>query len=695
MKPEFSIFKTVKANVPTGTQTLEAFLEQVKLGKDQSILKQVMQVREAKDKTERDLLKKSLKAVSISGVFNKRDTNNLASYSGLLQIDLDHVGSEYVERVKEELNKLPFIRAVFRSPSGDGVKGIALVNGREDHEDSAKKIQEYFKDSLKDLPSTFKVDSVQDIPRLCFYSYDPELKENHEAVPFQDSMILEIKKDQKVTEPSIEKKNETISEREKIKIKADLEEALKYFPKKVQDDNRRDEVLKIIWGILDLFGEEETRRLSEKIIDPSSSFDIEQAIKSYDPNRKDRITSKTALSLLLKYKREASEGFSEIQNLTESRGDDMAIFEREKLLRAELQKVQDEIKEQGFKARDGAFISNETLQSFMNENTRFMDRFLKGEASFSELAEMGKRFDKTILIESDILLPVDVFGLLNEEANQDLGIPLPNHWKFYDEKSNGHKKNGIFMKRGLPTIIGAYSGVGKSTFLLNLLWDSLLSHNNRKAIFFSLEMTKSQIIANLFKQFIRSVHGESLDMAELKERIKNPKKNEIEDFQNKVENNLSLIYARGKTGSELLRVYDKVVQSKGQEPDQIFIDYLQIIKPESNDRDRRNQVIETTEKLTAFASDTKASWIISAQTNRESNDAKDKDFDHSSFQESSSIEQNSGLCILLRREWQEQGEVDILKVNVSKNRFGTTRIQDLEIDKKSGYILGVAEEKKK
>jgi len=693
MKSEFSIFNTVKETVPTGTQTLEAFLEQVRLGKDQSILEQVKQVREAKDKNERDLKKKNLKAVTISGVFYKRDGQSLASHSGLLQSDLDHVSSENVERVKDELKKLPFIRAVFRSPSGDGVKGIALVNGKEDHEDSALKIREYLKASLQGLPSEFEVDSVQDIPRLCFYSYDPQLKENHEAVPFHDSMIPELKKDQKFTEPLIEKKNETISEREKIKIKAELEDALKYFPKKVQDDNRRDEALKIVWGIYDLFGEEETRRLSEKIIDPSSSFDIGQAIKSYDPNRNGRITFKTALSFALKYKSEAREGFSEIKDLTESRGEDISIFEREKLLREELKKVQEEIKEQGFHARDGAFISNEILRSFMNENNRFMDRFLKGEASFSELAEMGKRYDKNLLIESEILFPIDVYGLLLEEANQDLGIPLPNHWKFYDEKSNGHKKNGIFMKRGLPTLIGAYSGVGKTTFLLNLLWDSLLAQNNRKAIFFSLEMTESQIITNLFKQFIRALHGESLDMAELKERIKNPKKDELENFQNRVGNNLSLIYSRGKTASEITRLYDKVVQSKGQEPDQVFIDYLQIIKPEADDRDRRNQVIETTEKLTAFASETKASWVISAQTNRESKEAKDKDFDHSSFQESASIEQNSGLCILLRREWAEQGETDILKVNVSKNRFGTTRRQELQIDKKSGYILGVAEEK--
>ena len=68
-------------------------------------------------------LKRKLPAVMWAGVFSKREANGLKEYSGLLVIDLDHLGTR-LTKTKEKLSSDPHVFACFVSPSGDGLKAV-------------------------------------------------------------------------------------------------------------------------------------------------------------------------------------------------------------------------------------------------------------------------------------------------------------------------------------------------------------------------------------------------------------------------------------------------------------------------------------------------------------------------------------------------------------------------------------------
>jgi len=74
-------------------------------------------------------LKKQLPAVMWSGRFENREkpaSEKLINHSGLLCADLDELGTRFGE-VRENLLKSPHLWAVFRSPSGGGLKAVFRV----------------------------------------------------------------------------------------------------------------------------------------------------------------------------------------------------------------------------------------------------------------------------------------------------------------------------------------------------------------------------------------------------------------------------------------------------------------------------------------------------------------------------------------------------------------------------------------
>lgn len=63
--------------------------------------------------------KLTLPAFSPSSTFNsKRSNKDVKDYNGVIHLDYDHLEEEQVKYVKSKLSKLPFVLAIFTSPSG-------------------------------------------------------------------------------------------------------------------------------------------------------------------------------------------------------------------------------------------------------------------------------------------------------------------------------------------------------------------------------------------------------------------------------------------------------------------------------------------------------------------------------------------------------------------------------------------------
>ncbi|MBN8422447.1 MAG: AAA family ATPase [Verrucomicrobia bacterium] len=142
--------------------------------------KQITALRAA-DKPAREKMKRALPAVMLSGsTRGGHKASDVLEHSGLLQIDLDHVGN--AAALRDQIGKDQHILAAWISPSGDGVKAIMRIpSDIQRHKDAflAAADHIYRTHALKIDPS------CSDVNRLCFVSSDPDLVMNPGAVPLE------------------------------------------------------------------------------------------------------------------------------------------------------------------------------------------------------------------------------------------------------------------------------------------------------------------------------------------------------------------------------------------------------------------------------------------------------------------------------------------------------------------------------
>jgi hypothetical protein len=124
-----------------------------------------------------DPLKKALPAVTLSGKFSYRANDKLEQYSGLFCADADLLGTE-LEKIRDKLKQSPFVYALFRSPTGIGLKTVFRVAPDPlKHPGSYRAVEKH----VRELTGIQIDQKCKDVARLCFMSYDPEIYINENA----------------------------------------------------------------------------------------------------------------------------------------------------------------------------------------------------------------------------------------------------------------------------------------------------------------------------------------------------------------------------------------------------------------------------------------------------------------------------------------------------------------------------------
>lgn len=149
--------------------TFEEAFEMIRSGR--GFLQTIQKLREETNRARLDDLKKSLPAITVSGLFGEaRKIEHLKSHSGFIQLDFDNV-----QNLKENLEALKgdeYSFAVFISPSGKGIKLIVKIPPNpETHRKSFTELSSYYF-------SKYKLEADQqckDITRLLFLSWDKDL----------------------------------------------------------------------------------------------------------------------------------------------------------------------------------------------------------------------------------------------------------------------------------------------------------------------------------------------------------------------------------------------------------------------------------------------------------------------------------------------------------------------------------------
>lgn len=162
---DISLFNSLpekgKAHISSSKISLLDFLNAVKSGKYKT---QIEQIRTEHDKAKRDILKKQLPAVTISGIFTERKQELIIKHSGFIQIDIDHFSD------KSALITDQYTYSLFKSASGGGLAIVVKVNP-EKHKESFNWLRNYYFQQFGIV-----IDSApQNVASLRFVSYDPEL----------------------------------------------------------------------------------------------------------------------------------------------------------------------------------------------------------------------------------------------------------------------------------------------------------------------------------------------------------------------------------------------------------------------------------------------------------------------------------------------------------------------------------------
>ena len=129
------------------------------------------QIRSESDKTKRNILKgQLLHYVTFSGIFTKRADSALKQHSGLICIDIDHIGDD-LELIKNQVKLIYTPALIFRSPSGDGLKVVYQVDiSQAGHLDYFQAFQNHFK-----WEYDIDIDTAgKDISRACYLCHDDE-----------------------------------------------------------------------------------------------------------------------------------------------------------------------------------------------------------------------------------------------------------------------------------------------------------------------------------------------------------------------------------------------------------------------------------------------------------------------------------------------------------------------------------------
>ncbi|PLW02704.1 replicative DNA helicase [Corynebacterium ulcerans] len=258
----------------------------------------------------------------------------------------------------------------------------------------------------------------------------------------------------------------------------------------------------------------------------------------------------------------------------------------------------------------------------------------------------------------------DIIGPTMEElddisAHGGLAMGVPTGFIDLDNLTNG-------LHGGQMIIVAARPGVGKSTLALDFVRSCAIK-NEKAAVIFSLEMSKSEIAMRLISaeaevrlSDMRSGKLDDAAWSKLAIRV-----GQIEQAPIFIDDsaNLTMMEIRSKA-RKLKQKYDLQM---------IVVDYLQLMSSGRRVESRQQEVSEFSRQLKLLAKELDVPLIAISQLNRGPESRTDKRPQLADLRESGSLEQDADMVMLLYRpdsqdkENERAGEADII---LAKHRGG-------------------------
>ena len=156
-----TIFRNIFSKEPYYI-SIEDALKRIKDGVSKD---KVLEIRATIDKEKSSKLKANLPSLCFSGKFKKdRRDIDLIEHSGYIILDFDHV--QDVQAKKDELADKQYVKAVWVSPSGNGIKALIKIADKTKHREHFQALQDIYPDVDK---------SGVNPSRVCYESYDEDI----------------------------------------------------------------------------------------------------------------------------------------------------------------------------------------------------------------------------------------------------------------------------------------------------------------------------------------------------------------------------------------------------------------------------------------------------------------------------------------------------------------------------------------
>lgn len=220
--------------------------------------------------------------------------------------------------------------------------------------------------------------------------------------------------------------------------------------------------------------------------------------------------------------------------------------------------------------------------------------------------------------------------LTEYEELKKAGFEMKTGFRKADDMINGFRRGRLYL-------LGGSAGEGKTGLAL-FMAQNLAYKQNKKVLFFSLEMSKFDIVGRLASILYKVPHY----------RIQKPWLLQKEDFLN-LQNTISKIYKSNLTlESDNWTIAEILKKIQDDKSDIVFIDHLQYIPQQNNGKEKTNEILGNfIKQLRDLTKKQNICTVLLAQTKRK--ERLDSKPHKSDFAGTSEAERQADLGMIIRR----------------------------------------------
>lgn len=242
------------------------------------------------------------------------------------------------------------------------------------------------------------------------------------------------------------------------------------------------------------------------------------------------------------------------------------------------------------------------------------------------------------------------------ERKKTKGIGLEVNLKNLDSLTNGFQKGNLI-------ILAARPAMGKTAFSLQLARNVSKDHKN--CLFFSLEMSKNQLVSRV-ESAESGIYSKKIDNGALFER----EEEQLNNAHKKIRN--MGLYIDDTTAISIQQMKLKAKRQKRKYGlDLIIVDYIQLAIGD-NSGNREQEISSISRGLKLIAKELEVPVIALSQLSRAVESRSDKRPMLSDLRESGAIEQDADMVMFLFREkyYKKDLKSDETELIIAKNRSG-------------------------